>query len=76
MYRRKDYSMPGMTGAEFARYVRGSAPEIPVVLTTGFLEGEATNLAHESVISAVLPKPFTSGQLRDAMARAFASLPR
>ncbi len=71
-----DYSMPGMTGADFARYIRARAPEMPVILTTGFLEGEATSLAHESVISAVLPKPFTSGQLRDAMARAFASLPR
>ena len=71
-----DYSMPEMSGAEFARRFRARHPDVPVVLMTGFLEGEATSVADDSVVAAVLPKPFTSGELRDVMMRVFAALPQ
>lgn len=70
-----DYSMPGMTGAELARIVRARFPRVAVVLTTGFLDGEATSVANQSLVSAVLPKPFTSSELRDVMLRVFTALP-
>ncbi len=68
--------MPGMTGAELARIVRTRFPRVAVVLTTGFLDGEATSIANQALVSAVLPKPFTSGELRDVMLRVFTALPQ
>lgn len=64
-----DYSMPGMTGAEFGRAVRTRYPSLPVVLMTGFVEGDDAILQDGDAITAVIPKPFTSGELRTVMER-------
>jgi CheY-like chemotaxis protein len=64
-----DYSMPGMTGTELARVVRTRVPTLPVVLMTGFLEGDDAILQQGDAVTAVIAKPFTSGELRDLMER-------
>ena len=64
-----DYSMPGMTGTELARVVRTRVPTLPVVLMTGFVEGDDAILQQGDVVTAVIPKPFTSGELRAVMER-------
>lgn len=64
-----DYSMPGMTGTELARVVRTRVPTLPVVLMTGFVEGDDAILQQGDVVTAVISKPFTSGELRAVMER-------
>lgn len=53
-----DYLMPGVTGAELARRVRLSWPNMPVLVVSGY--AEADGLAHDLV---GLTKPFRSAEL-------------
>ncbi|MDP9813497.1 signal transduction histidine kinase [Rhizobium tibeticum] len=62
-----DHSMPGMTGAELARMIFASFPQLPVVLASGYAE-----LPDERGLAELvrLTKPFTQEQLRQAINRA------
>lgn len=59
-----DHSMPKMTGAELAARLRISAPDLPVVLATGYAELPSGDGAQPPR----LPKPFSQNQLRDVIA--------
>lgn len=63
-----DLSMPHMTGLEFAARVREAHPELPIVLTTGFLESGAQRETARTVITRVLTKPYGAAQLLDVVA--------
>jgi len=65
-----DYSMPVMSGLELARKVRAIHPALPIILMTGFLEHDELSRAEESGVSHILSKPFTSAELRSALALA------
>ena len=55
-----DHAMPGMTGVELARIVRGRCPNMPVLLATGYADipaGQMSNLPR-------LAKPYQQAQLR------------
>lgn len=58
-----DYSMPEMTGAQLARGVQAERPDTRVLIMTGH---DRLNDKMEDGWS-VLAKPFTSGELRDAI---------
>src|SRR5215469_6464821 len=59
-----DFQMPGMSGLELARLIKGHFPQQRIVLFTGQLEAvsenEKTGLEH---VDALLPKPFSQAQL-------------
>jgi signal transduction histidine kinase len=60
-----DHLMPGMTGTELARRIRGSWPQLPVVIATGYAEFAAETNA------AALPrlaKPYRQHDLAELMA--------
>ncbi len=63
-----DLSMPGMSGLELARAVHALRPSLPIILTTGYLEHSAMADAPDTGIVRVLPKPFSSKQLQQALA--------
>jgi PAS domain S-box-containing protein len=52
-----DYAMHGLTGTELAREVRRLRPELPVVLTSGYLRPEETAAARAAGVQEVLRKP-------------------
>ena len=54
-----DFGMPEMTGAELARRLRDRAPELPVILLTGYTD---TEKAIDDV-DAILSKPFKLEEL-------------
>jgi signal transduction histidine kinase len=57
-----DFAMPGMNGAEVARFMRSKHPDFPIVFVTGFADREALEgLQHAHVIG----KPFTSAELAE-----------
>jgi PAS domain S-box-containing protein len=61
-----DHAMPSMTGAELAATVQTNFPSLPIVLATGYAElpaGAASTLTR-------LAKPFTQGELDNAILRA------
>ena len=58
-----DHLMPGMTGTELARHLRGRNPALGVLIVSGYADVEtlSPDLAH-------LPKPFRGGDLAAALA--------
>ncbi len=63
-----DYKMPGMDGAELAARLRTEAPNLPVMLITGFASNDdaAAGLPR-------LTKPFGQGELAQAVASTMAA---
>jgi len=68
-----DLTMPGMTGVELARHCRAIRPDIPFVLTSGYLDAQTQGGAQESGISHFIRKPFDiaefTAKLRSALER-------
>jgi DNA-binding NtrC family response regulator len=63
-----DVVMPEMTGIEFLDELRGSRPELPVVLMTGgSKEPERTTKAVELGACGLLYKPFSHAELTAAV---------
>jgi signal transduction histidine kinase len=65
-----DHAMPGMTGAELARRIRASRPELPIILASGYAE-----LPDNDGLADLLRlgKPFAQAQLAAAIERAVAT---
>jgi PAS domain S-box-containing protein len=53
-----DLTMPDMTGLELSRQILAIRPDVPIILTSGYLNLEALQKARESGIKAVIKKPF------------------
>lgn len=62
-----DLSMPGASGLEFARAVLAIRPDIPVVLTTGYIDPKDLAEAREIGVGEIILKPTTI----EEMGRAF-----
>jgi CheY-like chemotaxis protein len=60
-----DYAMPGMTGADLAVQLRSRAPNLPILLATGYAELEG----RQAVDLPRLAKPYTQSQLAHEIAR-------
>jgi CheY-like chemotaxis protein len=61
-----DQLMPGMTGSQLARRIQTAAPELQVLIVSGFAELEESDAG----ASPMLQKPFD----RDALAQALSRL--
>ncbi len=59
-----DLSMPGITGVELADAMHARHPDLPIVLTTGYLEGATMTRVEHPAIRHVLTKPFFSAELQ------------
>ncbi|MEJ1935249.1 response regulator, partial [Nostoc sp. NIES-2111] len=58
-----DFAMPGMNGAEVARRIRETRPDLPIILATGFAESAALDsIARPD--TPVLRKPFGLDELQ------------
>jgi CheY-like chemotaxis protein len=67
-----DYKLPGMSGTEFLRTVRGTDPNIPAILITG-LANTGEDLEEESRrmgVVAFLYKPLKIGEILQAVEKA------
>ncbi|MGH7349407.1 MAG: response regulator [Candidatus Rokuibacteriota bacterium] len=67
-----DLAMPGMTGWQVARAVKDRAPEVPVVMMSGFGVEVAPEELHAHGVDLVLAKPL---QIQDVL-RALGSISR
>ena len=66
-----DVVMPGLSGVDLLDELHVSRPELPIVLMTGGSpEPERTAKALELGASAIVYKPYSHAELRDAVARA------
>lgn len=64
-----DLHMPGMDGIQFVRAVRRMLPAIPILVVSGRLDERARKELFELGIQCHLAKPFTEGELTEAMRR-------
>jgi CheY-like chemotaxis protein len=67
-----DLGMPGMTGTDLARSVRGQWPGLRIGLMTGWDETEAPGGQTSSMVDFVIAKPFQLSALISAYAGAAA----
>jgi signal transduction histidine kinase/ActR/RegA family two-component response regulator len=66
-----DLSMPGMTGLQLAGEVRKLRPDIPMILTSGYLNPDDLNRAGRLGIRTILVKPVDAKELLGALAEIF-----
>jgi signal transduction histidine kinase len=69
-----DYAMPGLTGVDVINETRSAAPDLPIILATGYADMDAVHRVVDP--SQVLSKPFQIAELEAAVRRALASPPR
>lgn len=66
-----DMNMPGLTGAETLPRILELRPEQSVLISSGFSETEPLGLAPDNPRIRQLRKPFTGGELEDALSSLF-----
>ncbi len=64
-----DYRMPLMDGAETFRRLRAISPEVPVLLSTAYIEQQRLDAMLANGLSAFLRKPLAPDELLDCVAR-------
>lgn len=62
-----DMSMPEMTGAALLGRLLALKPDLPIILCSGYGDGADDGSAGSFRASAYLSKPFTMGELADAI---------
>jgi len=67
-----DLSMPRMSGFEFTEELRRIRSDVPVVLTSGYLQAEDQEKAEDLGIRELIQKPATANLLAGALERIFA----
>ena len=65
-----DYTMPGTTGLEFARVLRGIRADMPVIICTGRADSVDARTVREMGISNIVTKPFNVIELGDVVSKA------
>jgi len=66
-----DLSMPGMSGFELARGVLATRPDIPLLMTSGYVRPQDEEAAHNIGVRAVILKPNTVDDLGKMLDRLF-----
>jgi PAS domain S-box-containing protein len=70
-----DFTMPGMTGIEFAREVHAIAPEIPVVVMSGFSGSWNAESLRPMGITDLIAKPLSTARVSAVLAALFEGKP-
>jgi PAS domain S-box-containing protein len=70
-----DLSMPGMSGFELTEEVHRTRAEIPVVLTSGYLQAEDQEKAEKLGIRETIQKPATADKLAGALEKILSEQP-
>ena len=67
-----DFSMPGMHGDQLAARIRQIRPEQPIIMATAFVEEYEIFGKEIGPVDAMLLKPFSLSELREAIERVLA----
>ena len=70
-----DLSMPGMSGADFAKHVLALRPDMPVVMTSGYVSTNDHEVAVQSGVRELILKPNTVDELGDVLHRLLSEPP-
>ena len=58
-----DLNMPGMSGLDVARELRATNPDLPIIITTGYIRSDDVQAARKIEVRDVLLKPDTIEEL-------------
>ena len=70
-----DLSMPGASGMDFARSVLTLRPDIPVIMTTGYIDPDDLDLARRIGVREVILKPTTIEEMGRSFHRQLSARP-
>jgi PAS domain S-box-containing protein len=70
-----DLSMPGASGMDFARNVLAVRPDVPVIMTTGYIDPDDLDLARRIGVREVILKPTTIEEMGRSFHRQLAARP-
>jgi CheY-like chemotaxis protein len=70
-----DLSMPGASGMDFARNVLAIRPDVPVIMTTGYIDPDDLDLARRIGVREVILKPTTIEEMGRSFHRQLHSRP-
>jgi PAS domain S-box-containing protein len=65
-----DLNMPGLSGIDVARAIRRRRPELPVLLSSGYLTEELRGTAAKAGIQGIVRKPASMAELGEAVGQA------
>ena len=68
-----DLSMPGMSGFELARSMLDLRPDLPIVMTSGYLSADDQRTGVQLGLRALILKPNTVDELADVLSQLFRS---
>jgi PAS domain S-box-containing protein len=68
-----DLSMPGMSGFELARSVLDLRPDVPIVMTSGYLSADDQRTGVQLGLRALILKPNTVDELAEVLSQLFGS---
>ena len=69
-----DYAMPGMNGVEVIQAARALAPQLPILMATGYADMRAVTRVIET--DQILRKPFQIADLEKAISQLFSPTER
>jgi CheY-like chemotaxis protein len=70
-----DMTMPGMSGEETLRHLRSIRPELPVILSSGYNEVEATRRLTGEGLAGFIQKPYSASRLAEQIKIALTTRP-
>jgi CheY-like chemotaxis protein len=68
-----DLHMPGVDGLGVLQRMQQMAPDLPVLVATGWAEPDELEMARQRGARAIVQKPYRAGKLRQEVARVLAS---
>jgi CheY-like chemotaxis protein len=70
-----DINLPGLTGGEYASYLKNINPNLKVLYMSGYFPDEVVRVHLRNKTATFLPKPFSNQQLLDAVKAALGQAP-
>jgi len=67
-----DYNMPGLSGIEMARKLRSMRKDVPIAITSGFIDTEVHLQAEAVEIHGIIPKPCEISDLKSIVSQLIA----
>ncbi len=64
-----DYCLPGLPGLDLVAKIRHLAPQVKIIIASGFLTPAENQVLLQAGVDAVINKPFRAGELQDIIQR-------
>ena len=70
-----DFMMPGMLGDELVQRIRGTTPDVPVMVISSYYDSELFRRVRQLAVARIINKPFSDGEILGAVRELLARRP-